>query len=87
MPLTRQATWKSRERSAIVFEYDGRLLAVPYSTIENLTEAQIEGAIVSLATGQGIELPSVHIHWNDDGSVALAFGEEPAICPEDQASD
>jgi hypothetical protein len=55
----------------------GAQLAVLRSAVAGKTEAEIEAAIL---TYLGIR---VFVHWNDDGSLAVAVGGKPSVWPED----
>jgi hypothetical protein len=55
----------------------GTQLAVLRSAVAGKTEEEIEAAILAYL---GIR---VFVHWNDDGSLAIAVGGEPAVWPED----
>ncbi len=56
---------------------NGTQMVVLRSAISGLTEEQIEAAILGY-----LGIPA-HVHWNDDGSIAIAFGTEPDVWPED----
>jgi hypothetical protein len=66
---------------AIILEVDhgARQIAVPYSTIEGMTEEQMETYLRTY-----FERDDIHVHRNDDGSIAIAVGNAPSVWPEDE---
>lgn len=77
--LVRISTFKPPSTLAIIVELDNSTqLAVPYSTLSGMTEAQIN----TIARAY-LERDDFWFHWNDDGSCAIAMGEEPDVWPED----
>lgn len=85
MFLTRVATWPKPPKPAIVIGIGTTTIQVSQAMLATLdTEAEIESALETLASGAGITLPAIFVHINDDGSVALATGAAPDIWPEDR---
>lgn len=52
----------------------------------NENAASFKAALDAQAVLQGLdgEMPTYFIHVNDDGTVAIATGREPAVWPEDE---
>lgn len=90
MALQKQGTRKdsgSGTDIALTFTLDNKTLAVLYNALvaQGLdTEEKIEAAVATWAIGEGVTLPLFFVHINDDGSLAIAFGEEPDVWPEDE---
>lgn len=81
MALSRMATWKRAEQGkAVVLVVDGRKIEVDHAALTTLdTPAKLKAAVDSVA---GRPLP-VFFHINDDDSLAMAWGAEPDVWPED----
>ena len=84
MELTRIATFKPPNTIAIVVELDGgaRSLAILYSALSGKTEEQINAIARTY-----LERDDFWCHWNRDGSIAIAMGQEPEMWPEDDTSE
>lgn len=81
MRLMRLAAFKaSTGRSAVIVEIDGRKIELSQANAALMSEAAIKQAIV---TTMAQDVP-IHIHRNQDGSLAVAYGEEPRFWPEDE---
>lgn len=84
MALTRVATSSRTEKAAALLVVDGHTLELSQAQVTDKTEVQIETALESAAALSNVQLPRVYVHINDDGSIALATGVEPATWPEDE---
>lgn len=76
MALTRVATYKEGN-TALAIEYGGQEYAILRVNLPP-SEATLQGA---LRTSSGLE---IFVHYNADGSVAIAIGAEPDRWPEDE---
>ncbi len=79
--IVRQATFKptSNPTTGIIIELsDNTQVAISQAQIDTLTAGEIQVALRT-ATGR----VDIWVHRNQDGTVAVAIGEEPAAWPED----
>jgi hypothetical protein len=66
--------------NAVVVEWEGGSAVIQRAVIEHMQESQMT---VALRTALGRD--DAWIHRNDDGTIAVALGAEPAVWPEDYA--
>jgi hypothetical protein len=81
MPLTGiyRISVPRNDTFALTIEWDGGSAQVLASAIEGRSEAEMN---TMLRAGLGFE--DAWVHRNDDGTIAVALGQEPAVWPEDK---
>lgn len=83
MGLTRVATSKDKEKYALVLVVDNKELKLTHKDLEKENTADKIVKVIEKQAGD-TSLPSIFVHLNRDGSLALATGAEPGVWPEDE---
>ena len=85
MALTRVATSSRETKSAVIIAVDGKTLELSQAQTADTTAEQIKVLLESAASLSNVQLPTVTMHVNRDGSIAMATGKLPKdfVWPED----